>query len=131
MTPEAQRIAIAEACGKLKRKDGETVLFQRPDEPGYVYQLVRSKHGSERPCYVGPFPDYLNDLNAMHEAIRDKIAGDKELEERFVEELHKLQCDWGDSEDLTPICTNEMCDILAECKWLAIVFLRTIGKWEE
>ena len=55
MTPEAQRIAIAEACG---------------------WRLWSSFNGLWAPpnCVVEydtdayPLPDYLNDLNAMHEA---------------------------------------------------------------
>lgn len=54
MTPEAQRIAIAEACGWKK---GTTGFWKDPDKSGYY-----------------PSPDYLNDLNAMHEA--EKVLGD-------------------------------------------------------
>lgn len=43
MTPEQQRIAIAEACG-----------------------LKHPPAGIQGACWV--YPDYLNDLNAMHEA---------------------------------------------------------------
>ena len=51
MTPEAQRIAIAEACGWSYEKN-ETYA---PDGAFWW---------SKNP----EFPDYLNDLNAMHEA---------------------------------------------------------------
>lgn len=54
MTPEAQRIAIAEVCGyKL------TPLHQN------TFQLTWQLDGSG---ITGRLPDYLNDLNAMHEA---------------------------------------------------------------
>ena len=54
MTPEAQRIAIAEACGwKIHPKDRFIVI--PPNSPHSV-----------QPLYT--IPDYLNDLNAMHEA---------------------------------------------------------------
>lgn len=49
MTKEQQRAAIAEACGILSE-----------DKWGELY---RTPHGIVRDC-----PDYLNDLNAMHEA---------------------------------------------------------------
>ena len=49
MKPEEQRIAIAEACGRIKRPDG----FWYPEG---------STVGSQG------IPDYCNDLNAMHEA---------------------------------------------------------------
>ena len=49
MTPEAQRIAIAEACGIVSK-----------DKWGSLYKTPR---GILRDC-----PDYPTDLNAMHEA---------------------------------------------------------------
>jgi hypothetical protein len=52
MTPEAQRIAIAEACGWRTKR---SVTF---DPSGTILPF------SGPPAY----PDYLNDLNAMHEA---------------------------------------------------------------
>jgi len=55
MSPEAQRIKIAEACGWVMRKNVSDWLA--PD--GMVYQ----NWGGFTSC-----PDYLNDLNAMHEA---------------------------------------------------------------
>jgi len=57
MSPEEQRIAIAEACGL--------------NQLGYMPSVITGKatlvHVGEgmTPCMV---PDYLNDLNAMHEA---------------------------------------------------------------
>ena len=50
MTTEAQRIAIAEACGYERRLDG--------------YWREKGMVGS---CGI---PDYLRDLNAMHEAVK-------------------------------------------------------------
>ena len=63
MTPEAQRIAIAKACGW---QDFYTEANEfRGTPPGtWAY--------SNRTVYQdgsAPVPDYLNDLNAMHEAI--------------------------------------------------------------
>ena len=49
MSPEAQRIAIAEACGIVSK-----------DKWGSLYKTPR---GILRDC-----PDYPTDLNAMHEA---------------------------------------------------------------
>lgn len=59
MIPEQQRIATAEACGW-------TICgtFSFPDESGNVY-----RHPTKAFCATpGCLPDYLNDLNAMHEA---------------------------------------------------------------
>ena len=55
MTPEEQQIAIAEACGWTKI--GWNGVYQ--NWLGVSPSEERDKH---------PIPDYLNDLNAMHEA---------------------------------------------------------------
>ncbi len=55
MTPEDQRIAIAEACGWKNVTQGS------PDDP---------YSGWSNNCFPQPIenlPDYLNDLNAAHE----------------------------------------------------------------
>ena len=58
MTPEQQRIAIAKACGEI---DPRTTEFG-----GCVATAFVTKEG----VHVGfhGVPDYLDDLNAMHEA---------------------------------------------------------------
>lgn len=71
MTPEAQRIAIAEACGWTD--------IRRPCDSNYhdlPTDTLRILYG--RVCGIPPgwihsqnsrpLPDYLSDLNAMHEA---------------------------------------------------------------
>ena len=55
MTPEKQRIKIAEACGKGRY------------EP-IVHELPFVKWKRDGVTCAAPPPDYLNDLNAMHEA---------------------------------------------------------------
>jgi hypothetical protein len=98
MTPEQQRISIAVACGWLK------------------------VHGHS----VAGIPDYLNDLNAMHEAekvLTDEIENDEF--ERYCKKLSELCC---------PIkCGGSGCGftITATASQRAEAFLRTIGKWEE
>ena len=54
MNKEQQRIAIAAACGWTKISDWKAagINGQHPTEP-----------------WIEVIPDYLNDLNAMHEAI--------------------------------------------------------------
>ncbi len=54
MNPEAQRIAIAKACGWLQ---------SRTCNWGGWWYLKKGKR-----AYQQTPPDYLNDLNAMHEA---------------------------------------------------------------
>lgn len=57
MKPEAQRIAIAEACG---------IKVEKPDGQGYW-------RGSRTlPCDINgkTLPDYLNDLNAIQSGVK-------------------------------------------------------------
>lgn len=68
MTPEAQRISIAEACG-----------WQGPHHPENI-KGMDGWHSQHRGIWwvtpdknrvlISEVPDYLNDLNAMHEAER-------------------------------------------------------------
>ena len=90
MTPEAQRTAIAEACGwKTEYRDA-----------------VSS---------VTALPDYLNDLNAMHEA--EKVLTSEQVTS-YVYSLESMNEQWS-----TPA--------FATAFQRAEAFLRTIGKWEE
>ena len=59
MSPEAQRIAIAEACGWKLVTDNPEYEPYWEDPKG---NMVAVSNGVHR------FPNYLNDLNAMHEA---------------------------------------------------------------
>ena len=89
MNPEQQRIAIAEACGW--------------------------KTGYRDPEAWHPLPDFLHDLNAMHEA--EKVLTNEQLEV-YCNILHKPNHGvyWA---------------IHATASQRAEAFLRTIGKWEE
>ena len=94
MTPEAQRIAIAEACGFAKDWD-----FKRA-----------------QPCRgwcVTSLPDYLNDLNAMHEAEGELNRGSG-YHETGGYGLYLVALDH---------------DVSATAAQRAEAFLRTIGKW--
>ena len=64
MTPEQQRIAIAEACGWANIRWN-----------GVRYNWVGHRPETARDDYA--LPDYLNDLNAMHEAEKALSSQDK------------------------------------------------------
>jgi len=113
MKPEAQRIAIADACPQL---------FHRYSTWDYVsashrVYLVRAGAGPE-----GEEIDPLNDLNAMHEV--EKLLP-----------LHDARISYTDK--LASIC---VVSVTKNGVWWAIThataaqraeaFLRTIGKWE-
>ena len=106
MTPEQQRIAIAEACGltnvapmivKNVKHEGDDITVGIWSDDGWV-------------------PQYLNDLNAMHEA--EKTLTDKAHEE-FRLNLYEVL---GDDSRLIVSSTAAQ---------RAEAFLLTIGKWEE
>ena len=103
MTPEAQQIAIAEACGLSDiSKIGERLM-----------------HGG-----TGIFlnvPDYLNDLNAMHEA--EKVLSRWQVE-KYLDVLSGFTEGRGNS-DYVWYTT-----VFATAAQRAEAFLRTIGKWE-
>jgi hypothetical protein len=103
MKPEQQRIAIAEACGWTQIEpctccDGVSRGYQ--PTPG-----AHKKH----------IPDYLNDLNAMHEA---------EATLRFGRRKHYIDLLGETYHDIWGFCT-------ATAAQRAEAFLRTIGKWED
>ena len=100
MNPEKQRIAIAEACG------------WKPDKRGLGWL---SPHG-----YYSPEPDYLNDLNAMHEAEELLYAKSDTLEGA---ERMRDYSKW--------LCNIAKYPLRATASQRAEAFLRTIGKWKE
>jgi hypothetical protein len=102
MTPEKQRIAIAEACGWT------------PDPFGYH---VKDPAGIAGPRFrLDELPNYLNDRNAMHEALMTLTA-------RQGNDL----CGYLNMMGIA----GEWDLITAPLNLLAEAFLRTIDKWEE
>lgn len=99
MTEEQINIAIAEACG-WKYEKNET---HAPDGAFWW---------SKKP----EFPDYCNDLNAMHEAEKTMNNNDWW---KFVEHLTNI-CGGGTALGISATATQR-----------AEALLKTIGKWEE
>jgi hypothetical protein len=99
MSPEKQRIAIAKACGIVTS-----------DQWGPLY---RTAFGLVRDC-----PDYLNDLNAMHEA------------EGVLNGLLVLKYTTG-LRAITGGGSGSFSHIHGTAAQRAEAFLRTIGKWED
>lgn len=96
MNPEEQIIAIAKACG-WKKSLGD---WKAP--AGTTVKIVRE--ASDGDAYTYP-PDYLNDLNAMHEAEKTLDANEQCFYQAylykvvgvhpssiFAEDIHKLFC---------------------------------------
>lgn len=112
MKPEQQRIAIAEACGWFAREDKDG-FWRAVDASG---DMTDELWMSESNVWSAGIPNYLNDLNAMHEA--EKTLTDKAHEE-FRLNLYEVL---GDDSRLIVSSTAAQ---------RAEAFLLTIGKWEE
>lgn len=120
MKPEAQRIAIAEACGWCGPYSEREWLLDYGREGGDVYGKCV---GTQPDGYRDQVPDYLSDLNAMHEA--EKVLTDAQWGPYCVI-LNKLSC--------RVQCENtHACGytIAATSAQRAEAFLRTIWKWED
>ena len=106
MTKEAQRIAIAEACGWINqgKAKGVPALNHRWFNPS-----INSWYGDDN------LPDYLYDLNAMHEA--EKVLNFQQRSE-YVSRLSSMVSHGFD-----------FCHATATQR--AEAFLRTLGLWIE
>ena len=105
MSPDAQRIAIAEACGwKSIGREKNLPLY------GWI-----------SPGPLEEIPDYLNDLNAMHEAEKI-LTGD---------DYYKYSCHIYEAACKTQKKTGQWRFIGATAAQRAEAFLRTIGMWED
>ena len=117
MSPERQRIAIAESCGWTVIN--ETLCNVKPD-----------KNGDPEIEPMWPLPDYISDLNAMHEA--EEVLDKKNLMMEFANQLVGIVCAargfrWDN------LTTDDHIMLLAHATAAqrAEAFLKTIGKWED
>ena len=117
MNPEQQRIAIAEACGWFAREDKDG-FWRAVDASG---NMTHELWMSERNVWSAGIPDYLNDLNAMHEA--EKVLTEDQ-QEQYLNNLYEV-CNLH---SMINDAWNLNC---ATALQRAEAFLRTIGKWEE
>lgn len=121
MTPDEQRIAIAEACGwKYIGNDPEL----------YPYWLAPKgdlRYGNPLDAELFPkaFPDYLNDLNVMHEAEKVLTYNQVFSYAQLVESFTQTTIGIGG----TPLGRSFQ-SITSTASQRAEAFLRTIGKWE-
>lgn len=122
MEKNQQRIAIAEACGWT------CVPFNKGDQiPDPV--PVKTSYGDPEGKFkrYPALPDYLNDLNAMHEAATSLC-----LENGWTYSCVVLRSErW--SVGFYNSFTKELAHCYGPtlCPTLAEAFLRTIGKWVE
>jgi hypothetical protein len=107
MKPEKQRIAIAESCGIVGPFDNRWIK-EYEEEGGDSYGFTGFEKGE-----LVFIPDYLNDLNAMHEA-------EKTLD---YDDLNDMEESVSFHFGVTPFHST--------AAQRAEAFLKTIGKWEE
>jgi hypothetical protein len=100
MKPEKQRIAIAEACGWTVINDS-------------LCHITPDRNGEPQIAAIARLPDYLADLNAMHEA------------ENLVLKSAQQCRDYADFLD------DGNGGHFATSAQRAEALLRTVGKWEE
>jgi hypothetical protein len=145
MSPEAQRIAIAEVMG-WKREGTCTETYSTGD---VVHQCWKSPDGKTLwwGSQIAGLPDYLTDLNAMAEA--ERILTDEQRVtyaanvEAIVENEIWEACGKPERGLKQQLCLNTgdphgtadyfhlYAFITATCAQRAEAFLRTIGKWTE
>jgi len=147
MKQEKQRIAIAEACGPklymICKPIHAPFCYYRPNAKGYTNNTSEAwkvtaeeakKHVTGK-SYEGepdrvisepaPLPDYLNDLNAMHEA--EKILNEKQAV-WYLQKLTQVRFKAGVSGMIGCMIDKT---VFATASQRAEAFLRTIGKWED
>jgi len=125
MKPEAQRIAIAEACGW---EEIHTQPFTDSLNTHYkrLFGYPRIDGGL---CYESePIPDYLTDLNAMHEAENTLPA--KSWGNYRIYLMKTCNCTFMETGEIVVFCSDVDMLINATAAQRAEAFLRTIGKWE-
>lgn len=124
MSPDAQRVAIAEACGwtHVYHESGEHVDYD--SRSVCPWEGLRGTWDAER-RFV---PDYPNDLNAMHEAEKVLLceyeAGQSSDWLEYDRQL-KVITEAGRGQYRTSKLWHATAAQRAEA------LLRTLGKWEE
>ena len=113
MTPDAQRIAIAEACG-WHGIDGKSALG-----PMGMYGPLRG---------FALIPDYLNDLNAMHEA--ESTITDESKRDAYCLQL-ATSCNSLSDWNFDSMKVEAWKTIRATAAQRAEALLRTIGRWKD
>ena len=123
MTPEAQRIAIATACGfKTGTFTTETHWFDDCVSDGWE-EVLFAEHSTNGPKVR--VPRYLEDLNAMHTA--EGVLSCHQFHD-YGKHLERVLF----SVALTSYSFHDLASFAhATAAQRAEAFLRTIGKWED
>lgn len=120
MTPQEQRIAIAEFCGWKKYIPDhgiESYLFYNPD----LGELIQDSYSADM------LPNYPNDLNAMHEA--EKLLSGQQWSD-YVVMLERNYLSFPIWKEMNPSTAIGIGCVHATSQQRSEAFLRTIGKWQ-
>jgi hypothetical protein len=121
MTPQKQRIAIAEACGwKISNLSVGRYCWSHPRLCAIGGPSVLAQGDP-----VG-LPDYLNDLNAMHQVEKVIVPSSEYTLSSYMFELSKIVLPAG----MTRRGLISEYIFHATAAQRAEAFLKTIGKWE-
>jgi hypothetical protein len=130
MNLEHQRIAIAEACGwkwiqtNHEAKSG-LIGTDSPHSGNIPYQGTNYPSNRHLPTYGKAIPDYINCLNAMHEAEK-LLYGNLNLPKKYTQQIkNAIRREAG----VTKAQMDFAVCITATAAQRAEAFLRTIGKW--
>ncbi len=111
MTDQEMRIAIAETCGWYRLPQDSQTWAPRGWEHG------KDVYGKLRP--TSNLPDYLNDLNAMREAL---ACIDSKQQEVFIYHLHRIVDSLDEREE-----SSYWLILMATARQLAEAFIKTKG----
>jgi hypothetical protein len=111
MTPQQQRIAIAEACGIT------ITAIDRDANTGEIIRVwSKAPQGHHQNKTTPWLPDYLNDLNAMHGAERWIFTNHPDIWSDYVREVQRK--------------TGSLSSIHATAAQRAEALLRTLNLWK-
>jgi hypothetical protein len=141
MSPQAQQIAIAKACGvKQKYFIMKRGYYYRPNGSGYTANPAEAWMVSEETArkhvyphdepvtmHPAPLPDYLNDRNAMAQA---KKFLNRDQRESFIDELRIILNDLN-RDDPTWLGPTPFDYTNANPAQEATAFVRALSLWVE
>jgi hypothetical protein len=123
MKPEEQRIAIAEACGWTEIGVIDYLCGIHP-------QMLNAKayDGSPLTPPIWEIPDYLKDLNAIHEAETLVIYANDKFPKKYTQQIKAAIC--RDAGVKKAQMDFDMC-ITATAAQRAEAFLKTLNLWKQ
>lgn len=128
MTPEKQRIAIAEACGLDVSRSPNPDPADRWKTCYFTPEAAKQRRASwPSSAVVKVIPDYLSDLNAMHEA--EQLLTDNQCQQHFDNLAKATNAELETLGTVYGVMHFRMYNATAAQR--AEAFLRTLSLWIE